>query len=105
MIYSQKLKRKLMETQRNERLWKEAEARSGFKKHLSSYVLVNLFLIGVWYFKGGAQGGNFWPVWTLLGWGIGLLSHYLGVYGKNRFFSTEKEYEDLVKAENPNRNP
>jgi len=43
-----------------------------FKTHLTLYVLVNVFLIGIWAASGG---GYFWPVWPLLGWGIALAAH------------------------------
>src|SRR4051812_7590767 len=34
------------------------------------FVLVNLMLIVIWAATGA---GYFWPIWPLLGWGIGLL--------------------------------
>jgi hypothetical protein len=40
--------------------------------HLRSFVLVNALLIAVWALTGA---GYFWPVWPLLGWGIGIASH------------------------------
>jgi class 3 adenylate cyclase len=43
-----------------------------FKIHLTLYVLVNAFLIGIWAASGG---GYFWPVWAILGWGIGVAAH------------------------------
>ena len=46
--------------------------RQSFKIHLTFYLLVNVFLIGVWAASGG---GYFWPVWSLLGWGLGVAAH------------------------------
>jgi class 3 adenylate cyclase len=43
-----------------------------FKTHLTVYVLVNVPLIGIWAASGG---GYFWPVWPILGWGIGVAVH------------------------------
>lgn len=43
-----------------------------FRIHLTIYVLVNALLIGIWAASGG---GYFWPVWSILGWGIGLAAH------------------------------
>src|SRR3954468_5406969 len=40
--------------------------------HFTTYLLVNLMLIGIWAASGG---GYFWPIWPLLGWGIGLGCH------------------------------
>src|SRR3954471_11331389 len=46
--------------------------RQGFRIHLTFYLLVNLLLIGIWAASGG---GYFWPVWPILGWGIGVAAH------------------------------
>jgi class 3 adenylate cyclase len=43
-----------------------------FKHHLTVYLLVNVFLIGIWAASGA---GYFWPIWPILGWGIGLAAH------------------------------
>lgn len=43
-----------------------------FKIHLTLYLLVNVLLVGIWAASGG---GSFWPVWPILGWGIGLAAH------------------------------
>jgi class 3 adenylate cyclase len=40
--------------------------------HATVYVVVNVLLIAVW---AAAGGGDFWPIWVLLGWGIGLGAH------------------------------
>jgi eukaryotic-like serine/threonine-protein kinase len=46
--------------------------RQSFKIHLTFYLLVNVLLIGIWAASGG---GYFWPVWPILGWGIGVAGH------------------------------
>src|SRR3954454_7280475 len=40
--------------------------------HLTVYIIVNAMLIGIWAASGG---GYFWPVWPILGWGIGVGCH------------------------------
>jgi class 3 adenylate cyclase len=45
---------------------------TSFRIHLTVFILVNLMLIGIWAASGG---GYFWPVWPILGWGIGVGSH------------------------------
>ncbi len=42
------------------------------KIHLTFYLLVNVFLIGVWAASGG---GYFWPIWPILGWGLAVAAH------------------------------
>ncbi len=48
-----------------ERIAKKQE----FHAHLLAYVLVNGLLVGIWAVTGA---GFFWPVFPLLGWGIGI---------------------------------
>ncbi|MEA2468152.1 MAG: eukaryotic-like serine/threonine-protein kinase [Thermoleophilaceae bacterium] len=43
-----------------------------FRIHLTVYIVVNLMLVGIWAASGG---GYFWPVWSILGWGIGVGCH------------------------------
>lgn len=56
---------------------KRVKARRDFRGHVAAYVLVNLLLVGIWALSGG---GYFWPVWSILGWGIGLAFHGWGVF-------------------------
>ncbi len=46
--------------------------------HVLAYVLVNLFLNGIWLLT--TPGGFYWPMFPLLGWGIGLAFHVWDVY-------------------------
>ena len=71
-----------------------AEARVGFKGSAVAYVLVNLFLIGVWWFTD--RGGYYWPVWVHLGWGLGLAFHAWKVYGGGD--GLVKHEEEKLKA-------
>jgi eukaryotic-like serine/threonine-protein kinase len=48
------------------------------RTHLTLYVLVNLFLIGIWAASGA---GYFWPIWPILGWGIGVAAHAAPMIG------------------------
>ena len=64
------------------RLRKKAE----FRSHLTSYVLVNAALVGIWAFTGQ---GYFWPIWPILGWGVGMGFHAWETYGHRRSEITE----------------
>jgi class 3 adenylate cyclase len=46
--------------------------RTSVKIHATTYTLVNLLLIAIW---AAAGGGYFWPIWPILGWGIGVAAH------------------------------
>jgi hypothetical protein len=94
-------------TPRDERLWKMAKRRADFKKHLTSYVLVNLFLWGLWWFTAGQYhiptGPVPWPAWVSLGWGLGLGFNYFEAYGDgDKQTAIEKEYEKLKRESEGN---
>jgi 2TM domain len=56
---------------------KRLKAGRGFKIHAAIYVVVNALLVVVWASSGASY---FWPIWTTLGWGIGLAFHGWSVY-------------------------
>ena len=53
------------------------ERKREFWAHLAAYVLVNGGLVVIWAMTGS---GFFWPVFPMLGWGIGLFFHAWDVY-------------------------
>jgi Domain of unknown function (DUF1707)/2TM domain len=55
-----------------------ARARAAFQRHLLWYLCINGLLVVIWALTGF---GYFWPVWPILGWGIGLASHAFAAYG------------------------
>jgi hypothetical protein len=83
------------------RLWEIAKRRASFKTHLATYLVVNCFLWAIWYFTSDnvSVGTNRipWPIWSTLGWGVGLVFHYLGAYVFPRENSVEREYEKLMR--------
>ena len=84
----------LQKNQNDDVLWKIAKKRASFKWSLTSYIIVNTFLVGVWYFTSGRYS-YFWPIWPMLGWGIGVAMHYFDAYHGNNVFSVQKEYDKL----------
>jgi hypothetical protein len=81
-------------------LWQKAEARVKFKRHVLTYVLVNSGLWVIWFISGArvySENGIPWPVWPMLGWGIGLIANYIGVYEVNiaGTGNVEAEYRKL----------
>ena len=67
----------------------------GFYVHASAYVLVNigLFVINV------LVGGGWWFYWPLLGWGIGLTAHAVGVFGFGGGGPWGREWEERKTRE------
>ena len=55
---------------------KRLEARREFRQHLASYAIVMAGLVMIWVLSGG---GYFWPIWPMLGWGIGIAFHALSL--------------------------
>lgn len=51
---------------------KKVKAKREFYQHLTSYAIVMAALVMIWLVSGG---GYFWPIWPMLGWGIGLAFH------------------------------
>ena len=81
-------------------LWEIAKRRASFKSHLGVYIVVNIFLWAIWFLTADNDAGRGrypWPVWSTLGWGIGLLFHFLGAYVYPKENSAEKEYEKLTR--------
>jgi hypothetical protein len=85
---------------RDPQLWEIAKRRASFKTHFGTYLVVNGFLWAIWFFT--TNDNNYtsrfpWPMWSTLGWGIGLLSHYLRAYVYPKQNTVEREYEKLLR--------
>ena len=79
-------------------LWEIAQKRASFKGHLVSYIIVNAFFWVLWYFTGQHVDDESrfpWPVWPMLGWGIGIAFHFAGAYIFPRSNTVENEYQKL----------
>jgi len=71
-----------------------AHKRVEFRTHLVVYCVINAALWVTWLVTGQ---GYIWPVWPLVGWGVGLLFHYLFDYRSSKLFSEQREFENLKK--------
>jgi 2TM domain len=88
------------EQQKDDQLWRMARRRAEFKRSLFSYIIVVSFLWGIWWFTMGRHGGFDrypWPIWVMLGWGLGLAFQYFKAYNGNKQDLAEQEYERLKK--------
>ena len=63
------------------------EAKRGFNVHAALYLIVNLLLVFIWGFS---DVGYFWPVWPIVGWGVGLAFH-----GWSTFFEKPITEQDI----------
>ena len=75
---------------RREEAIRRLKAKRGFRQHLAAYAVVNGFLVVIWAIT---DGGDFWPVWPMAGWGIGLALHGWGVYGEGPITEAEIQRE------------
>ncbi|MGD9033269.1 MAG: 2TM domain-containing protein [Desulfobacteraceae bacterium] len=63
---------------------KKVEAKIGFYIHLSFYVVVNIVLIII---NLNTSTQYLWFKWPLIGWGIGLFFHGMGVFALSKGLS------------------
>lgn len=62
-----------------------------FKAHLVTYISVNVLLIVIWAVSGADT--FFWPIFVLVGWGIGLVANAWDVYGRKPLSEDEVQRE------------
>jgi hypothetical protein len=85
-----------MKTEKDDQLWQQAKGRAEFKIHLITFVVIMSMLWMLWIFTGSIHRHP-WPIYPTIGWGIGVVMNYLGVYKFSN--AAEKEYEKLKKQE------
>lgn len=77
----------------------------GFYWHLAVYIVVNIFLMILIGFYSGSGFWHFGTFATPLFWGIGLIFHFLGVFGPDFIFGKDwekrkiQEYMDKDREE------
>jgi uncharacterized membrane protein len=69
--------REIPEVGRREQAITRLKQKSEFLTHLFVYLVVNAFIVVIWLATGA---GFFWPIFPMLGWGIGLVFHAWDVY-------------------------
>lgn len=70
---------------------KKVKKKKEFYEHLMAYVTVN---IGMLLLNLLTSPGNLWFYFPMLGWGIGLMFHYVDVFGIPGFGMLDKEWEE-----------
>ena len=82
----------------DDKLWKIAQKRVSFRRHLVVYILVNIALIVIWYLSRDPlkekTALTYWFLYPLCGWGIGVVFHYWNAFHDDDS-SIEKEYNKL----------
>jgi 2TM domain len=77
-----------IQTDLREQAFKRLKKRQEFWRHLLVFLLVNAFLVTIWAVTNA--GGFFWPIFPMVGWGIGLAMH-----GWDAYFAEDITDEDI----------
>jgi hypothetical protein len=67
------------EDELREQAVRSVRKKQDFRGHVVAFVLVNSLLVGIWAATGA---GFFWPIFPILGWGIGLGFNAWDAYGR-----------------------
>jgi hypothetical protein len=73
-----------------ERAIKHLKKRRDFHGHVLIYTLVNAFLVVIWAVT--SPDGFFWPIFPIVGWGIGVIMNAWDVY-----FAEDFDEEDIER--------
>ena len=71
---------------------KQLKKRRDFGVHLVVYSLINGFLVIIWAMTD--LHGFFWPIFPILGWGIGLVLNAWDVYRRSGFSEEQIRREE-----------
>ena len=85
-----------MVDEKYEKAKKRVEEIKGFYSHAITYAVVNLALFLIDLFTGAPGVQWFW--WPLLGWGIGLFFHGMGVFVFSRFPNRNWEQKKIKEV-------
>ena len=85
------------EQELRERATERLKSKREFRTHLVMYVLVNAMLVVIWAVT---DSGFFWPIFPIVGWGIGLALHAWSIFGSNPMTSEARisAEEDRLRA-------
>jgi 2TM domain len=70
---------------------KRVQAKKGFYAHFTSYICTISFLFIINMLTSPM---HWWFYWPMLGWGIGIVSHYFGVFGLPGTHALSKDWEE-----------
>jgi hypothetical protein len=72
------------------RIQKKVKERKEFYQHLTTYLVMGVFF---YVFNMLTSFDTWWWYWPMLGWGIGLASHYFQVFGLPGVGRIDEEWE------------
>ena len=69
---------------------KNLKRKRDFRTQIVMYVLVNALLVVIWAVT---DAGFFWPIFPIVGWGIGLGAQAYGIYGEKPISDSDIDQE------------
>ena len=81
-----------MTEDRRQRAIGRIKAKRGFWSHFAIYLAVNALLVVIWALTGAEY---FWPIWPILGWGIGVAANAAGVFLRPQEISEERIQREM----------
>jgi hypothetical protein len=67
--------------------------KKGFEAQLVSYLVINVFLWGLWFFTRGDSNSGFWPAWVTVCWGVGLAFSAWRTFGEKPITEADVQRE------------
>lgn len=92
----------IIDKERLEKAHRRAREKGSFLGHIIIFIFVNL---GIFIYNAIQSWGDWWFQWVILGWGIGIVVHFLSVYLFDGIIAryvdrqTEKELRNLKEGE------
>ena len=84
----------------NEKAYKEARKRvkkkKDFYEHFTTYVVMSVFFL---LLNLVTASGQWWFYWPILGWGFGVVFHYLDVFGIPGLGTLSRDWEERAMEE------
>ena len=77
---------------------KRVEDIKGFYSNLISYIVIIPFLV---FINLRFSPGHHWFIYPMIFWGLGIIIHGFGVFGKSRFFGRdweERKIREIMKS-------
>lgn len=79
-----------------------AQKKADFRKYVYAYLIINAILWVIWWFTEGHSAGlliDSWPLWIMLGWGIGMALKYYEAYHGFKQTAANPEHKNLKNQE------
>jgi len=87
-------------TQAYIRAKKRVKKIKGFYIHLLVYIIVNSYIVIANLIHSDIQSALYASIGTLGFWGLGIIAHWISVFGKNLFFSKKWEQRKIDELMN-----